>query len=842
MKNSKIPDWSQLSMKERAAYIRNAVAKGLSDVNDIRQDYNQFKNGGNTLKKLFLTHLDQSLKGYDRYNTPQFRKLFTDLAERESSYDANALNSIGAKGYFQLMPQYRSAQWSNPLQQFHEAYALMDSNMEYFKKNMTQQDLKRAQQLGIDIHGLSAGAWLGGAPNALKALRGQGNPKDINNTSVLNYMMQFSQTPRTNAELRGYTPIVDNVTLPKGDIVTTDQILSNALPKETGSEIVNPNTDKDNIKDDIRAEVQVPEITVIGHKPGISFELPTQIEEIPTIKEIPSIPEFIEQPSAQIFTAYKEPEISPMQKAIEDEIITAERRNKLGYNYKDTNISDMVQQLQFLRNMGNITANGGPISNSDYFALMEKVAEQNNPIWNKQRAKEGLPLLSIDEEYLRILNDNSYDYRGYYNKYPQSQANASTHWTDEFKTAFHPTFSMESRYSGQKSQYNPNGYLGGTWLGEEFLPTFWQMNKQYALGGNTEEDDYPEGYWENRREHTPVKPGYKRTKKDEKYWEKKNKQRAEAAEKFNKSAGLVIDALQQQANATPFTADQYHEAVENQKQESLDKWNDYKKGLNAAITATELGLSGGSLLGAYANWRNWANAANTSKQVIANILQKAQLPMQVGGTLIDAYQTYDALQNEDPFNTYYNAGSAGLGVAGAMGAADLFRNTRLNYPYIDRVLDAAGVIQNVGDFIKFGYDAVNGKALGGNLFGEGGDTQVVPEGSFADTTWHGNWLNNRKDQFNENLNSATPEQKGLFKQRNTKTIESQLNNLGTSKVYGVPENFNKTVPKSEEITSLKRKMILGGGEVRQNLEGDNSIYINEYADDGVRMHEYTHAL
>ena len=35
-----------------------------------------------------------------------------------------------------------------------------------------------------------------------------------------------------------------------------------------------------------------------------------------------------------------------------------------------------------------------------------------------------------------------------YTKYPNSKANADTHWTDEFKTVYHPTFSKESKYSG----------------------------------------------------------------------------------------------------------------------------------------------------------------------------------------------------------------------------------------------------------------------------------------------------------------------------------------------------------------------------------------------------------
>jgi hypothetical protein len=35
------------------------------------------------------------------------------------------------------------------------------------------------------------------------------------------------------------------------------------------------------------------------------------------------------------------------------------------------------------------------------------------------------------------------------------------------KTAYHPTFSTDSPYSGYKNPYNPNGITGGTW-GDNF--------------------------------------------------------------------------------------------------------------------------------------------------------------------------------------------------------------------------------------------------------------------------------------------------------------------------------------------------------------------------------------
>lgn len=110
---------------------------------------------------------------------------------------------------------------------------------------------------------------------------------------------------------------------------------------------------------------------------------------------------------------------------------------------------------------------GRPITDDEYYSTMERVAKENWQKWGDS---------SEDAALTRILNANDYDYRGYYDKYPNSRANSDTHWTDEFKTVYHPTFSEESRYSGKKSKFNPDGLKGGSW-GEngKFYPQNWQM-------------------------------------------------------------------------------------------------------------------------------------------------------------------------------------------------------------------------------------------------------------------------------------------------------------------------------------------------------------------------------
>ena len=104
----------------------------------------------------------------------------------------------------------------------------------------------------------------------------------------------------------------------------------------------------------------------------------------------------------------------------------------------------------------------GRISDEEYYNIMEGVAERNYKYW-------GFP--NSDAALLDALNNNTYNYRGYYNKYPNGDGNAKDHWPDEFKTVYHPTFSDESIYSGKKSQYNPKGLKGGIWIGEYFVPS-----------------------------------------------------------------------------------------------------------------------------------------------------------------------------------------------------------------------------------------------------------------------------------------------------------------------------------------------------------------------------------
>lgn len=120
------------------------------------------------------------------------------------------------------------------------------------------------------------------------------------------------------------------------------------------------------------------------------------------------------------------------------------------------------------------------LTDAQYYSIMKRVAIDNWRKWG-----DASPAAAFN----RAINSNAYDYRGYYNKYPNSRANADTHWTDEFKGVGEKTFSDQSKYSGVKHpKYNPNGIRGGHWYGaneDMFVPSIQQLveRSKFAKGG-----------------------------------------------------------------------------------------------------------------------------------------------------------------------------------------------------------------------------------------------------------------------------------------------------------------------------------------------------------------------
>lgn len=81
-----------------------------------------------------------------------------------------------------------------------------------------------------------------------------------------------------------------------------------------------------------------------------------------------------------------------------------------------------------------------------------------------------------------ILTSKEYDYPTYFAENREDAAAHLTgggHFPDTYKTAEHPTFSDESRYSGSKNKFNPKGITGGRWT-EIANPLGQQWNYQFS--------------------------------------------------------------------------------------------------------------------------------------------------------------------------------------------------------------------------------------------------------------------------------------------------------------------------------------------------------------------------
>lgn len=602
------PDWSELSMKERAAYIRMGVANGYKDIDSIRQVYNEFRNGGN--KKYNYTPSDYIKNRISTWEGTAMDRDTIDpltgkVAKKNASFDTVSRYFINA-----IPEDIREQVLSNQALADHLYSYAYNVGPQRFAERVVPA-LQRYYNGNGSIDDITQSMWASGDAK----LRGLQLRRNAEREGVRNALSIVPTSIGDNKVVYFTNPFLSVDGNPQGvqiqNTVSPEEILQNvSIPKAI------------NIDDDIQAAVELPEVQVIGHQPKVNpFTILSQIQEsspIPLTLEPYQIPNIQDK-----FKEIAEEKNSFLQKDLEDRILAEERRRKLGYSYKDDILERDIYENQFRRNMaangGNLFLIGGP----------------TDPPVKKNRFED----MSVEE--LQAYGKSVEEY-----------------WKKQ----------LEERNNRTPEQIKQMGI---------------EADRKYR-------EDHPNG--------------------------------GDANPELQRASNLVTQALQDQI---PFSGNNIQQAAEEQRQQKLDKWGDYKKGINATITLAELGLSGASLLGAYANWKNWANTANVTKQTIANLLQKAQLPMQVGGTLIDGYQTYDALQNNDNQNAIYNGISTGLGVAGSVGASDIFLNSRLHSPKVDRVLDAIGIIQNAGDFVKFGYDTYKGteeskKNNGGNLFPIGG--------------------------------------------------------------------------------------------------------------------------
>ena len=112
---------------------------------------------------------------------------------------------------------------------------------------------------------------------------------------------------------------------------------------------------------------------------------------------------------------------------------------------------------------------------SDYYSYMDKLAQRMSNEWN----------VSEDQALTQMLNDNTYNYRAFYDNNIKMAIKSLSdpsvaHFSDVGKTMYHPTFSNQPIYSGNISDYNPLGLVGGQWVGDnKYIPSTDQLNMYF---------------------------------------------------------------------------------------------------------------------------------------------------------------------------------------------------------------------------------------------------------------------------------------------------------------------------------------------------------------------------
>lgn len=164
---------------------------------------------------------------------------------------------------------------------------------------------------------------------------------------------------------------------------------------------------------------------------------------------------------------------------------------------------------------------GGGQKEQAYYDYMKALAYKKAADWtagNIEEQRAPVAPLDPEEEYWRMINDDAYDYYSWWKENPldaQAMLNGSpdAHWTDKYKTANHPSFSNESKYSRNSRvtdiplisdndmSKNPLAIEGGSWTQRpiEEEPAY-KVTKPLIWDGA----HYTQGPWTYREEMEPT--------------------------------------------------------------------------------------------------------------------------------------------------------------------------------------------------------------------------------------------------------------------------------------------------------------------------------------------------
>ena len=423
MTQNNMLEWDQLSMKQRAAFIRNAVARGIYNVEDIVQDYNEFRKGG-PMETPIYEDLPKMLRkaGLNIKVTSGYRPAGTvGTAGQRSWHHRHGAVDIVPQGNT-TFEDIENVLHNNPaIRQYmlSHNFGLIDESGRTPESKLT---MKKTGATGAHFH-------IG---------------KDSKYAALYRQRVGAAQ-PEGD---RGKTVYFTNPFLPLEQPAQQAQVQRTATPEEILQSVVIPEPIKPD--EDIQATAELPEVEVIGHQPKVNpLTILSQIQEsapTPLALESYQIPQ-IQNKVNEIATERN----SFLQKDLEDRLLAEERRRRLGYSYRDGSIQDDIEQMQFLRNM---SANGGNL----YGLGGDTVKELVDAIYQNNLREEYLGEPSHHYDFTQ-----SEEWANEHGYYPDARG----HRDDRVKKPAHPSHPSRGIWDGDKfiltdvGMQNPNYTLFG---------------------------------------------------------------------------------------------------------------------------------------------------------------------------------------------------------------------------------------------------------------------------------------------------------------------------------------------------------------------------------------------
>lgn len=338
--------------------------------------------------------------------------------------------------------------------------------------------------------------------------------------------------------------------------------------------------------------------------------------------------------------------------------------------------------------------------------------------WSKQKASSFVPIENSNSYNPPITGDTYKGKDGYYYKHSFVGTDPEAHFSDIGKTVYHPTFSIDSYYSGKVSQYNPRGTIGGGWTDNSYIPSKSQfINNDFNYNKTKSYLKQNDPNFNINLKNKFLKGGKVSLKGDDdetpvnaRHAETLNKLAAlrgnqtpvhkDPSGKGSKEVELFQNALNSLALNPGSLSKSYKEASQKQVQKKQERWKEDKENIdmfmNALETATALyGLGKGA-----AKLLNLEGSSNKYLSWIGKNIDLPQGIMNSVGAVADGYQL---LAGTTPWDRVENGVELTGDTAGIIGATNWLRRTPLfsRYgKYIDTTLDVMGYSAAGWDLFK----------------------------------------------------------------------------------------------------------------------------------------------